>query len=267
VLFEAADQPGGQVRVAAGLARRREILGIVDWRVSRCRTHGVDMRLNTYASAADVLAERPEIVVVATGGIPDTEFLDAGEDLVTTSWDLLTGIAKPAESILVYDDNGAHPGMSAAEFAAEAGSRLEIVTPERTLAPDVGGTSYPAYFRAFARHGARISINLRLESVRREGNSLLASFFDEYGKTQVERRADQVVVEHGTTPVEELYFALKPLSRNLGEVDHDALVRNEIQAVARNFEGAFALYRIGDAVASRNIHAAVYDALRLLKDV
>ena len=30
--------------------------------------------------------------------------------------------------------------------------------------------------------------------------------------------------------------------------------------------GSFTLFRIGDAVSSRNIHAAIYDALRLAKD-
>jgi hypothetical protein len=39
------------------------------------------------------------------------------------------------------------------------------------------------------------------------------------------------------------------------------------QQVVRNADGSFQLFRIGDAVASRNIHAAVYDALRLAKDL
>jgi 2,4-dienoyl-CoA reductase-like NADH-dependent reductase (Old Yellow Enzyme family) len=266
VVLEAAAQAGGQLRVAAGLARRREIMGIIDWRLAQCEKHGVAIRLNTYAEVGDVLAENPDIVVVATGGVPNTGFLDAGEDLVTTSWDLLSGAVKPAETVIVYDDNGAHPGMSAAEFAAQAGARLEIVTPERVLAPDIGGTSFPPYFRAFAKHDVRITINLRLESVRRDGNRLIARFLDEYGKKHVEKAADQIVVEHGTTPLEDLYFALKPLSRNLGEVDYGALVGNRPQNVSRNSAGTFLLYRIGDAVASRNIHAAVYDALRLAKD-
>ncbi len=167
-VFEAADQPGGQIRIAAGLPRRREILGIVDWRVQQCEKKGVLLRLNTYAEAEDVLAEAPEVVVVATGGVPDTSFLDAGEDLVTSGWDLLTGGVRVAENVIFYDDNGAHPGMTDAEFVAENGAQLEIITPERTLAPDVGGTNYPAYFRSFAKNGARITINLRLRRVRRE---------------------------------------------------------------------------------------------------
>jgi hypothetical protein len=49
---------------------------------------------------------------------------------------------------------------------------------------------------------------------------------------------------------------------NLGEVDHDALRAGQPQAVVRNPGGTYRLLRIGDAVAGRNIHAAVYDALR-----
>ena len=59
VVFEAAPQPGGQVLIAAGLKRRREILGIVDWRLAECARLGVAIRCNAYAEAADVLAEKP----------------------------------------------------------------------------------------------------------------------------------------------------------------------------------------------------------------
>ena len=78
--------------------------------------------------------------------------------------------------------------------------------------------------------------------------------------------ADQIVVEHGTTPMDELYFALKPRSCNLGEVDYSSLLLRQAQSAHSNPQGSFALFRIGDAVSSRNIHAAVYDALRLAKD-
>ena len=266
VLLEAGDQPGGQIRVAAGLSRRREILGIVDWRLAQCEKLGVTVRANVFAEASDVLAENPDIVVVATGGLPNTGFLDDGEDHVTTSWDLLTGLVKPAENVIVYDDNGAHPGVSAAEYAARAGSAVELVTPERTIAPDIGGTSYPPYFRAFSKHNVRLTLNLRLERVLREGNRLIATFFDEYGRTRVDKPTDQVVVEHGTMPVDELYMALKPGSTNLGEVDYQALIDLAPQDVHPNPAGAYLLYRIGDAVSSRNIHAAIYDAIRLAKD-
>ncbi len=36
--------------------------------------------------------------------------------------------------------------------------------------------------------------------------------------------------------------------------------------MVNNPDGRFQLFRVGDAVASRNIHAAIYDSLRLCKD-
>ena len=267
MVFEAAAEPGGQLRLAAKLARRREILGIADWRVDQCEKHGVQFRLNTLAEAADVLAEEPDVVFIATGGVPNLSFLEAGDDLVTTSWDILSGAAKPAESVLLFDDNGADAGLTVAEFIVGAGGRLEIATPERSLAPEVGGTNYPAYFKTLSERNAAISLNLRLERVVRSGNRLSATLFNEYDKSRRVRLVDQVVVEHGTLPLEDLYFALKPGSRNLGEIDHGALIANRPQDLVRNPDGSYRLYRIGDAVASRNIHAAVYDALRLAKDL
>jgi 2,4-dienoyl-CoA reductase-like NADH-dependent reductase (Old Yellow Enzyme family) len=267
ILFEAAGEAGGQVRLAARMRRRREIVGIVDWRVEQCAASSVVMRFNTYAEADDVLAERPDVVIVATGGLPNTAFLDAGADLVVTGWDILSGDVTPGGEVLLFDDNGAHPGMMAAEAIATAGARLYYVTPERVVAPEIGGTNYPIYFKAFAKLGVDVTLNARLTSVRRQGNMLVAVLYNEYARTTEERAVDQVVVEHGTVALDDVYFALKDGSVNRGEVDIPALLAGRPQTRVANPSGRYRLFRIGDAVAGRNIHAALYDALRLCKDL
>jgi NADPH-dependent 2,4-dienoyl-CoA reductase/sulfur reductase-like enzyme len=267
VLFEAAPRPGGQLRLAAALARRREIIGIVDWLESETRHLGVDLRCNRLAEAADVLAEAPDVVVIATGGVPDLSFLAEGEELATTSWDILSGHAAPAREILLFDDHGGHPGASCAELLARAGARLEFVTPERILLPEIGGTNYPAYLKAFGEHGVAITLNRRLRAIRREGNRLAAVLYDEYARASEERLVDQVVIERGTLPADDLYFELRPQSMNLGEIDQGALLAGRPQTTVANPSGSFQLFRVGDAVASRNIHAAIYDSLRLCKDL
>ncbi len=267
LVLEAASQPGGQVRLAAALRRRREIMGIVDWRMSECERHGVAFRFDTYAEADDVLAEAPDLVVVATGGLPDTDFFGTGADLATSGWDILSGTVKPGASVILYDDNGAHPGLTVAEYIAGTGAALDFVTPERSLAPDVGSTSAPAYLKALGAAGATVTLNLRLDSLARRGNRIVARFMDDYARRIVEKEADQVVVEHGTHPLDDLYFALKPGSVNRGEVDQAALLANTPQTLISNPDGGYRLFRIGDAVASRNIHAAVYEGVRLMKDV
>ncbi|MCB1814045.1 MAG: N-methylproline demethylase, partial [Candidatus Competibacteraceae bacterium] len=163
--------------------------------------------------------------------------------------------------------NGGHQGMQAAEYLAEAGSTLEIVSPERFFAPEMGGLNHVPYAEIFQRHGVRITINRRLIGARREGNQLAAIIGSDYIDIQEERLVDQIVVEHGTLPLDEIYFELKPASSNGGEVDYRALIHGQAQAVQRNPQGQYQLYRLGDAVSSRNIHAAIYDALRLCKDI
>ncbi len=267
VVFEAAPHAGGQVRLAARTRRRSELIGIIDWRLQQCERLGVDIRFSTVAEPADLLAEGPDVVIIATGGLPNTACIEDGEDLVVSSWDILSGDVKPGEDVLLFDDNGAHPGMQAAEVIAEAGSRLEIISPERFFAPEIGGLNHVPYARTFQRHGVRITINTRVGRVSRAGNKLAVTLWSDYTESAYdERLVDQVVVEHGTLPLDDLYFSLKEQSVNRGAVDYPALIAGRPQEIAANPDGAFRLYRIGDAVSSRNIHAAVYDALRLCKD-
>jgi NADPH-dependent 2,4-dienoyl-CoA reductase/sulfur reductase-like enzyme len=238
------------------------MIGIVGWRLAELARLGVDIHYNLYADPADVLALAPDMVVIATGGLPQPPEM-AGADLGVSSWDILSGAAKPAPRVLVYDDNGAHPGMSAAEVLSQAGSVVELVSPERFFAPEIGGMNHVPYMRAFQAAGTRVTIATRLTAIRREGNELIATLGSDYASGWAEeRRVDQVVLEHGTAPLDELYFALKPLSRNLGAVDHAALVGTGEVFPVKQAGAGFTLYRIGDAVASRNIHAGIYDALR-----
>lgn len=261
-VLEASGQAGGQIRLAAQNPRRRELIGIVDWRLAELDRLGVEIRYDIWAEASDVEALSPDVVVIATGGLPQNPPLEAGDDLVVSSWDILSGAVKPAENVLLYDDNGGHQAMGAAELIANAGAKLELVSPERFFAPEMGGMNHVPYMRTFHEKRVRITINTRVSAVRRQGNSLVATLSSDFAKGwRDERRIDQVVVEHGTAPLEDLYFALKAGSKNLGTVDYEALV-NGGEVFPRKQTGDYTLFRIGDAVASRNIHAAIYDGIR-----
>jgi len=266
-VLEAAERAGGQVLLAARSPRRRELIGIIDWRLARLEALGAAIRFGTYADAGTVTNETPDVVFVATGGVPNTAVLHEGNDLVVSTWDVVSGQVAPAERMLIYDDNGNHPALQCAEMLAEAGAALEMVTPERFFAPEIGGLNHAEYARVFHRRAVRLTINSRVLAVRRDGNELVATLGSDYDGRTEERRVDQVVVEHGTLPLDELYQELRPDSVNLGEVDYGALLAGRAQDVQRNADGRFRLFRIGDAVASRNIHAAVFDALRLAKDL
>lgn len=230
-VFEAAGDPGGQVRLATRTPRRREMIGIIDWRMAQCAARDVAFRFNTWAEAEDVTALDPDVVIVATGGLPNLELLE---------------------------QHG--------EAALESGAEVEVVTPDRTFAPEIMSMTLTPYI-ASLQGRARFTLMQRLLEVRRAGNRLVARIGTDFSERVEERAFDHVVVNYGTQPLDELYFDLREMSVNLGEVDHAALIAGRAQAVQRNPEGRFQLFRIGDAVSSRNIHAAIYDALRLVKDL
>lgn len=268
-VFEAAPEPGGQIRLTAQSARRREMLSIIQWRMEQCESKGVAFRFNTYAEAEDVLPLDPDVVIVATGGQPNLSLFETSQPLAhaDSSWDIISGDVKALERVLVYDESGDHPALQAAEVAASAGSEVEVMTPDRTFSPEIMAMNLTPYMRALQHKHVRFTVAERLLDVRREGNRLVASIGTDYSDYVYEKDVDQVVVNNGTLPVDDLYFALKPMASNAGAVDYDALTKGLPQTVISNNNGLFQLFRIGDAVSARNTHAAVFDALRLVKDL
>lgn len=267
VVFEAANDPGGQIRLTAQSERRREMISIIDWRMNQCEKHGVTFHFNSWADAETVIAQDPDVVIVATGGLPHTKVLTKGNELVVSSWDIISGDVKPGANVLVFDDAGDHAGLQAAEFIAKAGAKVEIMTPDRSFAPEVMAMNLVPYMRSLQKLDATFTVTFRLESAEKQGNQIIANVGSDYGGVSKQRIVDQIVVNHGTIPLDELYFELKPLSKNLGETSYDQLLAGEPQSVTRNAEGRFQLFRIGDAVAARNTHAAIYDGLRIAKDL
>ncbi|MGR3567407.1 MAG: oxidoreductase [Pseudooceanicola nanhaiensis] len=267
IVHEAAPQAGGQVRLTALTPRRAEMMQLIQWRLSECDRMGVTIRYNSVADAGTVRDDAPDVVIVATGGLPHTEVLADGNDLVVSAWDILSGDVKPGESVLIYDDAGDYPALQAAELISGSGARVELMTRDRNISSEVMAMSLTPAMRLLQARDVTFTVTWKLDAVRREGNRLIAEIGSDYGGVQRERVVDQVVVNHGTRPLDELYFDLRAGSTNLGEVDYDALIEGRRQELLRNADGRYQLFRIGDAVAARNTHAAVYDALRLLKAV
>jgi 2,4-dienoyl-CoA reductase-like NADH-dependent reductase (Old Yellow Enzyme family)/thioredoxin reductase len=263
VVFEAAPLAGGQVRLTAQTKRRAEMIGIIDWRLSQCAALGVEFHFNTWAEPADILARNPDVVIVATGGLPQKDILGFGNELTVSAWDILSGDAKPGSNVLLYDDAGDHTALQAAQLLAESGAKVEIMTPDRTFAPDVMAMNLVPYMRALQDKDVVFTVTYRLTGVEKDGNQIKATIDSDYMSLGKIAHYDQVVVNHGTQPLADLYFALKPMSVNLGAVDYEQLINGTQQTLGGGPSG-FQLFRIGDAVEARNTHAAVYDALRLV---
>ncbi len=265
-LFEAQDRVGGQVVLAARASERQaELLGIVGWLEQELAHLGVDVRLNSPVDADDIVQTGSDVVIVATGGAPDPSFLDAGEELVVSTWDVLSGNASVTGDVLIYDDHGSEHAPSVAEFlSARAVSSIELVTPDRLVAQDLAATTGPAYLEMLYENGVAMTPDHQLVRVEQADGKLRATLRNVHTRHEAVRTVDAVVYEHGVVPNSELYEGLRDSSSNNGVVDIPALISGQTQpGDGKGFE----LYRIGDAVASRGIAAAMYDARRLCQSI
>jgi len=273
VLLEATGDLGGQVNLASRATWRRDLVGIPRWLASEVDRLGVDVRYHTLADADEVRAEAPDVVCVATGGVPDT----LGFDEAVSPWDLLSGSVPVGRSVLVYDGVGGYTGPSVVEFAGKQQRdrgdtvQIELATQERYVAQATGALNFPVFMEHLYDLGVHMTPDHRLVAVEPctygGSSSKSATLRNVFTNSSQERRVDQVVVEHGTIPSDDLYHELVPDSMNEGMVDwahvHDA----SRLFPSRNPRGDFVLFRVGDCISSRNIHAAIYDSLRLMKDL
>ena len=270
VLFERNEKVGGQVNIAAKAPQRDQMAGIIRWFDLEIKRLGVDLRTHTEATQEMILAENPQIIVIATGGynyINENLHWGSDQGLVIDAWDILSGKVDVKQNVLVFDGVGGHAGAGTADFIASKGSLVEIATPDPMVSDDVGGTTFPIFYRSLCAKGVIFSPNLMLEKVYKENDQLIAVLHNEYTMINEEREVDQVVIENGRMPNETLYFALKEKSRNQGIVNIDELFSHQAQSeLLKDDTNGYLLYRIGEAVCSRNIHGCIYDALRLAKD-
>jgi pyruvate/2-oxoglutarate dehydrogenase complex dihydrolipoamide dehydrogenase (E3) component len=206
-----------------------------------------------------VLECKPDVVIVATGGAPDQDWLEGAEHC-TSGWDLLSGAASPGREVLVYDGTGRQAAAAYADQLSRSGSTVTLATLDDRALAEAPSADRVVFRKHLAAQGVTLAIEERLIRVARDGNRLVATLRHELTGQERMRHADQVIVEHGTTPVDELFHGLRAQSANYGVTDLDALLNGRPQPA--NGAG-FELHRIGDAVSSRSIPAAVLDAYRL----
>ena len=290
-LFEASNKLGGQLILASKGTTRQQLWGVADWLIEQVSKLDIDIRLNNYAEANDILAENPDLVVIATGGMPEPLSIPGAEHALS-SWDVLYGedLSKQGRQteVLVFDDHGDHQAAVVANVIANSGVsisnsasdtdtesspvKVHFITPDRTTLHDLGPTNSSVVHRDLYQAGVSFQTDLDIVAIEKNnidnntdkrGERLNVTLKNVLTQQTHIKTVDHVVIENGTKANADVYEALRAQSKNNGEIDINALAEGELKLPKNNPLGTFDLVRLGDAVSSRNIHAAIYDALRI----
>ncbi|WP_138468488.1 NADPH-dependent 2,4-dienoyl-CoA reductase [Poseidonocella sp. HB161398] len=114
-LYEAADEIGGQLVLAARIPGKEEFRGLLDWFAGELAASGVDLRLGHRVTAEELGAY--DHVVIATGVRPRAPGIPVAPGAEVVSYaELLSGRAAPGKRVAVIGGGGI--GFDVAEFLA-----------------------------------------------------------------------------------------------------------------------------------------------------
>ena len=243
-LYDKGTELGGQVLIAAKGAGRDEFGVLARNEKEQVTKAGVTVRLETEVTTAQVLAEKPDVVIIATGSIPKA-FPVGGSDGpgVCNVWQVLQGEAVLGDSVCLIDYDGHHRATATAELLAIRGKKVHIITSSLFIGAELGPTQDLYLTRQrLLQKGVTFTPDIAVMEVGGEigaktvkGFNVYSNQWDEWGPF------DNLVLAMGQQTVDELYFSLK------GKVPE--------------------LYRIGDCVAPRKVDMAIWEGQKLGREI
>jgi dimethylglycine catabolism A len=200
--------------------------GITRWFQLELARLNVDLRLGVAADAATILDLRPTSWCWLWAGTRSWSRTNTGAR--PKGWWSAVGTCSTArwrrvKTCWCTTPFANSPACRWPTFWPTKAAQVEIVTDDIKPGVAIGGTSFPTYYRSLYPKEVIMTGDMMLEKVYREGDKLIAVLENEYTGAREERVVDQVVVENGVRPDEEMYYALKPGSRNKGQIDVEAL--------------------------------------------
>ena len=236
VIYEKEAELGGQVRLAALTPSRQEFANITDHLSKQVQKLGIKINFGQEATADTVDAEKPGVVIVATGCEPLRTFFNIrkfveepvkgiDQNNVVTIWDILLRKTDVGQSVIIVDGEGHYRTLAVAEHLAGQGRKVRILTPTRTLISEVINTvDGLMMFRRLREQKVVLTPSAMVREI--SGNRVITS-------NETIEDVDTVVWAIGCKANDKLYFALK------GKIKQ--------------------LYRVGDCVAPRLIDSAIWE--------
>jgi 2,4-dienoyl-CoA reductase (NADPH2) len=237
-LFERSERLGGQVPVAASVPSRAEFLDITRNLVAAAQRVGVDVKTSYEVTAEFLLGELPDVVVVATGAVPNKPWWAGDLDRVVDVRDVLEGRSVPHGKVLVVDELGFHQGTSVAELLADRGCVVEVVTPGMVVGQDLG-----------------ITLDLETWNVKADARGITQTTdVVPMGATSDDGRVTVQLQHHptGTDVTRSVDWVVCAVQQRADDALFHALGG-----------AAFPVHRIGDCLAPRRAHAAVIEGHRV----
>jgi 2,4-dienoyl-CoA reductase-like NADH-dependent reductase (Old Yellow Enzyme family)/thioredoxin reductase len=248
-LTEASSRLGGNFLLAGLQPRRGQIIDLIEWYERQLDKFGVDIRLNTYMEADDVVEHGADTVILATGSLPP----DTGFQKAVPAVDTLPGIerggvhsieavmarqARPGKHVLLLDEGGGWRGCGTAWKLAEDGHHVTILSPDPFIGKELQRTATDLPLRKTLR---KLGVDWRLEVSVVEWHGDGATILDHNTGERAFVAGDSLVIASTNSPADWL--------------------ANELRAAG------VAFHAIGDCAAPRQAPYAFYEGRKAGREI
>ena len=236
-VYEKDEAIGGQINLIKKQPGRDGMAEIVRYLRHMLEKLHVPIITGVEVSPEMVFAKNPDVVIVATGSKPKTKPIPGkyGPPLVLNVREILENQFPVGEKILFIDENGNHHATATAEFLADQGKKVDMVTSDLFIGIELGplGDLYLTRQRLLQKM-VTFTTDVLIDEI--DGNKVTAR--DLYTNNPILfQEYDTIVLDMGNMVDDHLYRQLK------GQVKE--------------------LYRAGDCVAPRGIDMAILEGKRL----
>ncbi|MGD8868489.1 MAG: FAD-dependent oxidoreductase [Gemmatimonadales bacterium] len=231
-LFEADNELGGQLNLAARAPHKEEFLDSIRYLSLMAQRAGVDIHLGTRITADRLQAERPDAVIVATGGLPLTIPFPG---LESTRWLLASDALERSirvQTASVFLIGGGLLGLEAADFLAAQGKRVTLVEMRSEVGADMDGLARSMLVGRLQERQVDIHTDTRVTHLTRD-----AAMAERDG-AEIQFPIETVVLAVGVRSNRELADGLEGSGLELHVVGDAVEPRRVLEAIQEAFEVA-----------------------------
>ncbi len=233
-LVDRNDRIGGKILVAVIPPDKDNQKQWIEYYEGQMDRLGVKVELGNKVSVADVMARKPDVVVVATGATPLLPASIQGLDSpnVVTSDDILLGKVQAGESVAII--GGSSMGVETADFILQQGDKkVLVVEMMHNILLDISHDAELALLDKLAKKDFRYLVSTTVKAIEPQ-NGKLDLRVKRYAQEELLAGFDTVVMAAGVAPNNNLGLSL------MEEMDN--------------------VYLIGDCQAPGDYRKAVHDA-------
>jgi mycofactocin system FadH/OYE family oxidoreductase 2 len=243
-LIDRNEALGGQVVTAMKGTGRDEFGVIIRNEKSQVDKAGVTVKLGSEATTEQILAEKPDVVIVATGSFPKKHPVGGADGpAIFNVLQVLNGEAELGQNVCLIDYDGHQRATATAEFMANQGKKVDMITSSLFICAELGPTQdlYSSRQRLLQK-GVTFTPDIAVMEVGGEAGAKTIKGFNVYSNVWFDWGPyDSIVLVMGQHADDGLYMSLK------GKVPE--------------------LYRIGDCVAPRKVDMAIWEGHKIGREI